>query len=165
MQSELGAGSVFTVKFPLTEVDESHKDIIARASNQAKIPKAVPKELPKCLYVEDDEVSQNIVSLILKDVCNVKIARAGDEALACAEKTTYDIFLMDINLGKGMDGVQVTKHLRKMPQYTKTPIVAVTAYAMVGDKPEFLKAGCSHYISKPFSSQELIKIVSKALKK
>lgn len=165
VQSELGAGSTFVLQFPLIEVDEANKEKITRASHHAKLPKSAKGELPACLYVEDDEVSRNIVSLILKDVCNVSIATSGDEAIASAEAKMYDIFLMDINLGKGMDGVQVTKHLRTLPQYAKTPIIAVTAYAMVGDKPEFLKAGCSHYISKPFSSQELIKIVSKALKK
>lgn len=165
VQSELGAGSTFTLLFPLIEVEEVNKEKITKASYHAKMPKNTKGDLPACLYVEDDEVSRNIVALILKDVCNVSIATSGDEAIASAEGKTYDIILMDINLGKGMDGVQVTKHLRTLPQYAKTPIIAVTAYAMVGDKPEFLKAGCSHYISKPFSSQELIKIVSKALKK
>ncbi len=165
VQSELGSGSVFTLCFPLIEVDEKNKEKISRASHHSKISKPAVSELPECLYVEDDEVSRNIVALILKDICSVNFAMSGDEALSMAECKTYDIFLMDINLGKGIDGVQVTKFLRKMPQYKTTPIVAVTAYAMVGDKPEFLKAGCSHYISKPFSSQELIKVVSKALKK
>ncbi len=165
VQSELGVGSTFILRFPLIEVADVDKDNITRASQHSKISKKVKSALSECLYVEDDEVSRNIVALILKDVCNVTFATSGDDAITYAEEKTFDIFLMDINLGKGMDGVQVTKILRQMPQYAKTPIVAVTAYAMVGDKPEFLKAGCSHYISKPFSSQELIKVVTKALKK
>ena len=73
----------------------------------------------------------------------------------------YELVLVDINLGKGMDGIEVTKKLREIPAYKDTPIIAVTAYAMQGDREEFLAAGCTDYLSKPFRSNELLAIISK----
>ena len=68
---------------------------------------------------------------------------------------------MDISLRGELDGLMTTNILRKIPDYTSTPIIAVTAYAMVGDKEKFLNGGCSHYISKPFSKQELLFLLKK----
>ena len=66
---------------------------------------------------------------------------------------------MDINLGKGMSDVELTKLIRETNAYKNTPIIAVTAFAMFGDKEVFLKAGCSHYISKPFSRNKIIQLL------
>ena len=60
---------------------------------------------------------------------------------------------MDIGL-KGMSGLDAAQEIKKLPGYKDTPIVAVTAYAMVGDKEKFLEGGCTHYISKPFDINE-----------
>ena len=68
---------------------------------------------------------------------------------------------MDINLGKEMDGIHVTKEIRKLPGYSTTPIVALTAFAMAGDREEFLGGGCDYYISKPFSKQDLLSLLSR----
>jgi len=54
----------------------------------------------------------------------------------------------------------LTKEIRKMNQYAKTPIVAVTAYAMESDKKEFLSCGCSHYLAKPFEKHELLDVIA-----
>ena len=71
---------------------------------------------------------------------------------------------MDINLKRGMDGKQATQKIRKMTGYENTPIIATTAYAMVGDKEDFIAAGCSHYLSKPFTKAEVITLLEKVLK-
>ena len=67
---------------------------------------------------------------------------------------------MDINLGEGMDGLMLTKMIRNMPKYTQTPIIAITAYAMQNDKDECINAGCSDYITKPFTKEILLNIIS-----
>jgi CheY-like chemotaxis protein len=72
---------------------------------------------------------------------------------------------MDINLGKGMDGIETARKIHKLPWYDKVPVVAMTAFAMKGDKEEFLNSGMNDYISKPFKSTELIMIIEKVLKK
>ena len=76
----------------------------------------------------------------------------------------YTLVFMDINLKSGMDGKEATKKIRVMKDYESTPIIATTAYAMPTDKEEFLAAGCSHYLSKPFSKEEVIELLSQLLK-
>ncbi len=71
---------------------------------------------------------------------------------------------MDINLKGGMDGIKTTKEIRKIPGYETTPIIACTAFAMAGDKDEFISAGCSHYIAKPFSKDEIIYLLKEIFK-
>ena len=76
-------------------------------------------------------------------------------------KNKYDLLLLDINLGRGIDGVELMQQIRQIDFYKNIPIVAVTAYAAEADKLEFLAKGFTHYISKPFSSQELKDLLTK----
>jgi CheY-like chemotaxis protein len=69
--------------------------------------------------------------------------------------------LLDINLGRGIDGVELMQQIRQIKHYKNIPIVAVTAYAAETDKLEFLAKGFTHYLSKPFSSQELKDLLNK----
>ncbi|MBK9097755.1 MAG: response regulator [bacterium] len=75
-------------------------------------------------------------------------------------KKKYDIILMDINLGKGMSGVETTREIRKIESYKDVPIVAITGFAMRGDREEFIQAGCTDYLSKPFTRSKLLKLIS-----
>ena len=110
----------------------------------------------KILLVEDDELNIRMISSFLGSKYHIDEAKSGEEALKKVLDNNYDLFLMDIGLKKEMTGLDVTKKLRKMDAYRKTPIVAVTAYALAGDKERILQAGCSHYLSKPFSKKDLV---------
>ena len=70
---------------------------------------------------------------------------------------------MDVNLGRGMTGLDITKNLKQRPNYTNVPIIAITAFAMKGDKEEFLQAGFDHYLAKPFTREELRATIKKYL--
>ncbi len=120
-------------------------------------------DLPLLLLVEDDEVSKDIIIIFLKDVCNIEFAKDGPTAVEMLKNKKFDGFLMDINLGRGIGGIDVVHEIKKLPQYDNTPIIAITAYAMVGDKEEFLEEGCTHYISKPFLKSDLRKLVKEVL--
>ena len=120
-------------------------------------------EKPTVLLVEDDKSSLDITKLFLKDVCDVEIAQDGRTAIKMAKEKKYPAILMDIGLGRSMNGIQATREIRKIPGYENTPIGALTAYAMKGDKEEFLAAGCTDYLSKPFDKPELVKWVKKIL--
>ena len=85
-------------------------------------------------------------------------------ALEKVQGRKYDAILMDINLGMGMNGLELTGEIRKMPEYFNTPIIAVTAYAMKGEKEKFLDGGCSHYLSKPYSKRDIVEIMTDILK-
>lgn len=115
------------------------------------------------LVVEDDDINLSVIQTFLSKEYNVDAAMNGLEALEKANAKKYDAILMDINLGSGITGIEVTKKLRNNSDYASTPIIAITAFAMDGDKEEFLDAGCTDYISKPFTRSELLALMKKNL--
>ena len=72
---------------------------------------------------------------------------------------------MDINLRKGMDGIELTKVIRKIDGYQSTPIVAITAFAMGHEKEEFLSKGMTHYLSKPYVKNQLLSLLASIVDK
>ncbi len=88
-----------------------------------------------------------------------------DDALRQAEKYTIDLFLLDINLGEQRTGIDLLQLLRQRPDYEDTPALALTAYAMPGDRDRFIDAGFDGYISKPFTRRELLDVIEMALEK
>ncbi|MCX7833329.1 MAG: PAS domain S-box protein [Ignavibacteria bacterium] len=163
LESEVGIGSTFIIKFP--EIPPPvRKDNYETEKLSSEIGETKYKFHPskKVLLVEDDEESIITIKYTLKDICNIDAVLNGYDAISLAKKETYHLILMDIGL-KELDGIQTTKELRKLEKYKNTPIVALTAFAMIGDKERFLEAGCSHYISKPFSTNDLRKLVSDLL--
>ncbi|MDP3149601.1 MAG: PAS domain S-box protein [Ignavibacteria bacterium] len=165
VESEAGKGSTFIIKLPNVEqVISKEKELLKESVETVKpITKqeAPPDEklLKKVLYVEDEEISFSVVKHFLKNKVSLDWARNGQDGVVLAKGNKYAAILMDINLAKGIDGMQTTKLIRELPQYKNTPIIAITAFAMRGDKEEFLGAGCSHYISKPFSKTALLDLI------
>ena len=164
VKSQLGTGTMFTVVFPLTQLQEYTGDKIGVRGKETSTEKVVQAKRA-VLFVEDDDISVHVIKTFLKDLCDIENVSDGARALEAINAKTYDMILMDINLGGGMSGIEVTKKVRTLPQYKNTPIVAVTAYAMDGDKEVFLKAGCSHYLSKPFRKLELLNMIQPILEK
>ena len=113
------------------------------------------------LLVED---SQDNIRLAVKIIEHLKfsvdIAEDGQQALDHCETHLPQLILMDVSL-PGIDGLEVTSRLRKKPEFANTPIIAITAHAMVGFKEKALEAGCTDYLSKPFLPKDLIAVVSK----
>ena len=120
---------------------------------------------PKLLFVEDDKVATDLVKILLKDKYDIESARTGEEALKKAEENDYDAFLMDIGLPGKYNGIQTTIELKKIKNNKDKPYIAITAFAMAGDREYFLSEGLTHYISKPFEFIKFIEIIEKALKK
>ena len=85
------------------------------------------------------------------------------EALNMIKNNVYDLILMDIILGHGMNGIETTKEIRKMKGYDTLPIIAVTAYAMPEDKVKFIAEGMNNYISKPFDLNQFRKFIIELL--
>jgi len=71
---------------------------------------------------------------------------------------------MDVQLPK-LSGLEVTKRLRAMPAFSHTPIIAITAYAMKGDREKVIKSGCDAYLSKPIDTRELPGMIAEMLSK
>lgn len=117
------------------------------------------------LLVEDNLINQKIVLLSLKKaVKSVDVANNGKEALDKFGSVKYDLILMDIQMPI-MNGIVTTKKIRSIEKSTNshTPIIAITANALLGDKEECLAAGMDDYISKPFQIETLISKMEKQL--
>lgn len=117
----------------------------------------------KVLIVEDNPQNMKLLEMLLgaKDYILLK-AYDGEEALDMAIREQPDLIVMDMQLPK-MSGLEVTKQLRRTLVFSHTPIIALTAYAMRGDKEQFMEAGCNAYLSKPISTRELPVIIDRML--
>jgi two-component system cell cycle response regulator DivK len=108
------------------------------------------------LLIEDNEQNSYLATFLLeKHGHRVVSARDGPMGIQLAGETTPDIVLLDIQLPT-MDGYAVARALRMIPAMKKIPIVAVTSYAMSGDREKALEAGCSGYIEKPISPDTFV---------
>jgi CheY-like chemotaxis protein len=115
----------------------------------------------KVLLVEDNPLNMELIIEILQSQgFAVDKADDGEKAIIMAEKSTYDLILMDIAL-PGIDGIETAKKIRNKPQYKNVPFVALTAFAMAGDKERLLNAGFNEYVSKPLDVHEFVKKMEK----
>lgn len=107
--------------------------------------------MAKILIIEDNEQNLYLETFILqKNGHEIIQARNGDTGITLAAQTLPDLILLDIQL-PGMDGYTVAKELRRNPSIARKPIVAVTSYALPGDRERILEAGCTSYIEKPIN--------------
>lgn len=117
----------------------------------------------RILYVEDDPINAYVLQKMLSNF-TIDIAKNGEEGMLLSAENEYDLVLMDINLGDPeKDGVYYLKELRKTKYHNK-PIVAVTAYAMSGDRERFMDAGFDEYFSKPIEKLRLLLFIEKKRK-
>ncbi len=116
------------------------------------------------LLIEDNEQNLYLTTFLLeKRGFKVVPARSGPEGMALANQSRPDLILLDIQLPQ-MDGYTVARELRKNTALKDVPIVAVTSYAMVGDRERALEAGCSGYIEKPIDPDTFKDEIEKHLK-
>jgi len=107
--------------------------------------------MAKILIIEDNEQNLYLETFILqKNGHDIMQARTGEAGIALANQIHPDLILLDIQL-PGMDGYRVAQQLRKNPSIATIPIIAVTSYAMAGDRERILEAGCTSYIEKPIN--------------
>ena len=163
VSSKIGKGSTFTVLLPITKNGERTtlppKTIIEPTEifpeeNRIKL---------HALVVDDDVLVFPILNRYVNDYVELEHTVDAEFALTKLKKTKYDLIFMDMNLKRGIDGKQATQKIRTLSGYADTPIIAITAYAMPGDKEEFLASGCSHYLSKPFKINEVRKVLKKII--
>ena len=117
----------------------------------------------KILYIEDNEQNLYLVKFILeKHGYEVIAATDGQEGIDLAAAAGPDLILLDIQLPR-MDGYTVARKLRANTGLAKIPIVAVTSYAMAGDRDKALAAGCNGYIEKPINPDTFMQQVEQHL--
>ena len=119
--------------------------------------------MKKILVVEDNEKNMYLISFILKKKgYEVIEATTGEQGVELAIRDKPDLILMDIQL-TDMDGLEATKRIRSSEADGKIPIVALTSYAMVGDRKKALAAGCTGYIEKPIDPETFMAEIEKHL--
>jgi len=110
----------------------------------------------KILIIEDNEQNMYMLTYLLESN-NYEVFKSfsGQEGIALAKKVLPDAILLDIQLPE-MDGYTVAREIRKIDRLAVTPIIAVTSYAMTGDKEKAFEAGATGYIEKPIDPDTFI---------
>ena len=117
----------------------------------------------KILIIEDNEQNMYLLTFLLnRHGHEVVQARDGRQGIELAEKENPDLILLDIQLPQ-MDGYAVARQIKAIQVLAEIPIVAVTSYAMVGDREKTIAAGCSGYIEKPINPDMFLEQISEFL--
>lgn len=180
-RSEEGKGSVFTIRFPLVAIGrapvikmeeeieltkerasyfEPKPNGPAAGAHQGEINSTGP--LPQVLVVEDNIETQRLIGAYLRDSYQLTPAQNAEEVWAALEVIVPAVILMDVNL-PGRDGLSITREIRAGSRCPNVPIVALTAFAMAGDREKCFEAGCTAYLSKPATRREVREMISRLL--
>ncbi|MDP2076172.1 ATP-binding protein [Hydrogenophaga sp.] len=167
LHSELGQGSTFTLTLPLQEAPVDNSGPLSAPMELLEIADAGPRYAGMVvLLAEDHPVNEMMLrQLLLRLGCIVRVARGGAQAVAQWEQGGIDLVLMDVQM-PGMSGLQATQLIREAEarrRLKRTPIVAVTANAMPGDRENCLSAGMDGYTPKPVSPQALMREMDRVL--
>ena len=117
----------------------------------------------KVLLVEDNEQNRYLATFLLENAGHTVLrAPDGKAAVALAQREVPDLILMDIHMPE-MDGYEAARRIKADPQLAATPIVAVTSYAMAGDREKAFALGFAGYIEKPIATETFIREISRFL--
>jgi len=120
--------------------------------------------LPSILLIEDDIINANVIQRFLKKEFKVDFAFTGAKGIELAKTKEYVLVLLDINLGRGITGLEVLNQIKQLEKFTNIPIIASTAYTMKGDREKLLEAGFDDYISKPYTMDEILVKIKEHIK-
>ena len=158
IDSERGRGSIFTIAFPRLSLPANGNG--AAESDEYIRPQPTTRRV---LVVEDNAYMRNLLVKRLEGYFEVESAADPDAALKLAGRRAFDAFFVDINLGVSTDGVNLLRTLREIQGHSEAPAVALTAYVMPGDEEYFLDTGFTHYLSKPFTQRQLLKVAGQII--
>ncbi len=163
--SEVNRGSLFVLELALHEAqarDDEQSAPVEQATPESDVPQLRSLDATRVLLVEDNPVNQKVARAMLNALhCEVELAINGREAVDRADAKTFDLILMDCQMPE-MDGYDATLTIRSGNGPNKTtPIVAMTANAMEGDKDKCLAVGMNDYLPKPVHRAALEQLLSR----
>jgi CheY-like chemotaxis protein len=165
LTSEVGIGSCFMIDLPCVETVPPLMRAVPSHPSHADngSDPVVASKSPLILLAEDNEANLSTMSNYLRAKgYRVLIAKTGREALNQAQSAKPDIMLIDVQMPE-MDGLEAMQKIRQCPDLAETPIIALTALAMSGDRDRCLAAGANHYLSKPVRLKDLVGEVQRLL--
>ncbi len=168
-----GSAFYFTAQFRLQKEKQEKENIKEPEHNKIEGKKMeikndimpFPEKSFKILLAEDNKINKKLAeSLLKKKGFRITSVENGKEVLKCIEHEYFDLILMDVQMPE-MDGFEVTKEIRKQEKTTREhiSIVAMTAYAMKGDREKCIEAGMDDYISKPIKAKEFWQTIRKVI--
>lgn len=113
------------------------------------------------MLVDDDVNIFYLIKVLLGKEYEVDCFNTAKTAINAVSENQYNLMLVDINLGSGMSGIDVLQEIRNIDKCKNVPVIAITAFAMLGDREEFLNMGFNEYISKPFNKTQLLNTIEK----
>jgi CheY-like chemotaxis protein/anti-sigma regulatory factor (Ser/Thr protein kinase) len=150
VESQPGQGSRFAIILPLNNQLANGDSLPVNQPN--KLTQAAAAFIPEShliLLVDDNALSREGLADYVEFLGYATlVAINGSDALAKAQQSQPDLFIVDVQM-PGMDGLELIRRLRAMPHFAQTPIIALTAHNMPGDRERCLQAGASHYLAKP----------------
>ena len=162
----LSSTGAATVGSDLPAADQQAQTAGTATANGDRTTAAVAeKRAMRILLAEDNAVNQKIaLRLLEKSGLSADLARNGREAVEASQRSNYDLILMDCQMPE-MDGFEATMEIRRLERATSrhTPIVALTANAMAGDRERCLNSGMDDYVSKPFDVKALQGLIDRWL--
>ncbi|MFP4222278.1 MAG: ATP-binding protein [Phormidium sp.] len=165
LTSEVGVGSCFTLDLPyqasvmLPTLAKSEEEL---TPNNVET-QSTPTEALLLLLAEDNQANiSTISSYLTAKGYRIEVAHNGQEAIDKTLALSPDLILMDIQM-PGMDGLEAMQRIREVPEYLSTPIIALTALAMEGDRDRCLAAGANDDLSKPVRLKQLVELIQKHL--
>jgi PAS domain S-box-containing protein len=168
LESEEGKGSLFYFDLKLEQQNNTVEESV-EAEEKAELNQAVPiskaKKSIKLLLVEDNELNMYLAKLIIKEInesFEITSAYNGKEALESCKNNIYDLILMDVQMPE-MNGIDATLAIRKLENYQKTPIIALTAGIIETEKQKCFDSGMNYFLSKPIDQDELSKLLNQFL--
>ncbi|RMH47028.1 MAG: PAS domain S-box protein [Gammaproteobacteria bacterium] len=165
VESEVNQGTTFRVELTLDSAEQPLALEDKRTRQQESQPDMSPSSRRfRVLLAEDNPVNQKVAMAMLKKFgADVVVAENGHEAVAAAEKTPFDIILMDCQMPE-LDGYEATMNIRAgHGPNRRTPIIALTAHAMAGDRDKCLSVGMNDYLAKPVSQTALQEVIRRHL--
>lgn len=166
IESKPGKGSAFYVKIPAYYSRQNFEGAAKNEDKESTEQKAKLSTLelkPCVLIVEDEKSNQAYMKYLLSELYEVDTCTSGTNALEMVQKNKYDLIFMDVNLDREMSGIEAMKKIRLIDNCSDTIIAAVTANVLKNSREQLLKSGFTHYLAKPFTRENLLKLANDML--
>ena len=157
VESAPGRGSLFEIRLKLPRSRESHHPSLAAVDAEKLLKSRYPNL--RVLLAEDNPINQEVTVDLLQSVASqIDVANDGAEAVALAKKTRYDLVLMDMQMPV-MDGLEATRQIRALENWSAVPIIALTANAFAEDRERCRLAGMNDHLGKPVEAQAVYRVM------